>query len=670
MEVLLVAIALLVLAGLAAFACSKSQRWATLLGVGGAVAGCLLGLFPTLRVLLGGTSESLRLSVDAAYGVFSVEVDALSAFFLLPVLSLSALAAVYGGEYLRTFRHVKSLGGSWFFFNLFVAGMMTVTIARTALLFLAAWEVMSLAAYCLVTFEHEKSEVRKAGWVYLIATHLGAAAILLAFALLGRHAESLEFGAFLSSPGLSAGWSGLIFTIALFGFGAKAGFVPFHVWLPEAHPAAPSFVSALMSGVMIKMGLYGLLRMLTFLGQPAPWWGLTLAGLGFLTGFIGISLSLYQRDVKRMLAYSSIENVGLIAVALGVGLWGWANQLHALAVLGMTAGLFHLWNHALIKTLMFFAAGSVLHGTGAKDMEKLGGLMKRMPWTANTMMIGAVAIAALPPLNGFVSKWLIYLSVMKCGFAPSDSSGLTALLSVGLLTLIGGLAALAFLRLTGVVLLGSPRSQAARDAHESSARMLVPMLVLLLLCLAVAVLPQTVTGLMHGALDQLLGRETNQTLVELQSLESPLYIIGMLNACVMIAVGAGALLFLRMRREARKVTGPTWGCGYVKPTERMQYTGRSFAEMMAEHLLPRLLRARTTRNAPHGLFPEQSDFKTEYPDPIMAKAYGPFFHRWAMRFSRLRLLQQGKIHVYLVYIALTVVLALAWLSLRTWWGKS
>jgi formate hydrogenlyase subunit 3/multisubunit Na+/H+ antiporter MnhD subunit len=669
MDVLLVAVALQVIAGTAAFVFSKWPRAATVLGAGGAVLGCLVGLAPTLRVLAGGTPESLRFAWDASHGPFCVEVDALSAFFLLPVLGLSALAAVYGGDYLLAYRHEKSLGSPWFFFNVFVAGMVMVVVARTAFLFLVAWEMMSLAAYCLVTFEHEKAEVRKAGWVYLIATHIGVAFLFLAFVLMGRNAGSLEFEAFRAMPALAGGWAGLIFLLALVGFGAKAGFVPFHVWLPEAHPAAPSHVSALMSGVMIKMGLYGMLRFLTFLGQPVPWWGVTLAGLGLLTGLVGITLALQQRDMKRILAYSSIENMGLIALALGVGLWGWASNLPAVAALGVTAGLLHVWNHALMKGLMFFAAGSVLHGTGTKDMEKLGGLMKRMPWTASAMMVGAVALAALPPLNGFVSEWLMYLGLLKCGFAMNDSRGLPALFAVGLLALIGGVAAAAFVRFTGIVLLGSPRSEAAREAHESSPWILGPMLLLVFLCLGMAVVPQTVTGWMAGALDQVLRREPGETLVELES-SAPLSTVGYVNASTLIVIAVGMLGFLAWSRRSVWTEGPTWGCGYVKPTVRMQYTGRSFAEMIAEQLLPRFLRSHTTRRAPRGLFPGKSDFGSESPDPISEKVYEPFFRRWAERFSRLRILQQGKLHIYLVYILLMVVLALAWVSLRTWWAAS
>jgi formate hydrogenlyase subunit 3/multisubunit Na+/H+ antiporter MnhD subunit len=622
---------------------------------------------PTCRVLLDGTPQSLRWEWDAAHGVFSVELDALSAFFLVPVLGLSMLAAVYGGNYLLAQRRAKSLGSPWLFFNLFVAGMEMVVIARTALLFLVAWELMSVAAYCLVTFEHEKSEVRRAGWVYLIATHLGVAFLLVAFVLLGSRAGSLEFAAFRGMSALGAGWSGMIFVLALIGFGTKAGFVPFHVWLPEAHPAAPSHVSALMSGVMIKMGLYGLLRFATFLGQPAPWWGLTLAGLGLLTALVGMALALQQRDVKRVLAYSSIENIGLIGLALGASWWGWASHQPVLAALGMTAALLHTWNHALMKGMMFLAAGSVLHGTGTKDMEKLGGLTRRMPWTAGVMMVGAVALAALPPLNGFVSKWLLYLSLMKWSLAPNDPRNPAALMAIGLLALVSGLAAITFVRLTGIVLLGAPRSESARHAHESSPWMLAPMLLLALLCLTVAVIPQTVASFLERIPNQVMGPGAG--LLPLDASNAPVDALGAINACMTAGVGVALCLFLALSRKSQ-ATGPTWGCGFARPTVRMQYTGRSFAEIMAEHLLPRLLRPRIRSQAPAGLFPGTSDFGSECPDPIARKVYEPFFDRWAKRFSRLRIVQQGKVHIYLVYIVVTVVLAMAWRSVRMWWGTS
>jgi formate hydrogenlyase subunit 3/multisubunit Na+/H+ antiporter MnhD subunit len=666
MDVLLAAVVVQTVTGIAALVVSKSPRAATAFGCGGAVTGCLLGLAPTLRVLGGAAPESLRFAVDAAHGNFVAEVDPLSAFFLLPVLGLSALAAVYGAGYLFAYRHQKSLGSAWFFFNVFVAGMVVVLVARTVILFLIAWEVMSVAAFCLVTFEHEKAEVRRAGWIYLIATHIGAAFLVFALLLLGRSSGSLEFDAFATPSVRGAGAAATVFLLALFGFGAKAGFVPFHVWLPEAHPAAPSHVSALMSGVMIKMGLYGILRVLTFLGPPQAWWGPALAALGLLTALVGVALALQQRDIKRVLAYSSIENMGLIALGLGVGLWGAAAGLPAVAALGSAAALFHIWNHCLMKGLMFLAAGSVLHATGTKDMEKLGGLMKRMPWTATALTTGAVAMAALPPLNGFVGKWLLYLGLMRGGLAANDGRGLTALLCVGLLALIGGGAAIAFVRLTGIVLTGAPRSEAARHAHEASVWLVGPMAVLVLLCVTAALAPGQVVGWMAGPLEQVPGVEAWRALTEVQA-EAPLEVLGVVNAWILVVAAASAAVATMLLRRGGQVEHATWGCGYVLPSPRMQYTGRSFAEMTAEHLLPRSLRPRTVRHRPHGLFPSKSDFGSECPDPVTKRIYEPLFERWAERFARLRILQQGKVHVYLVYIVVTVVLALAWVSMRTWW---
>ena len=389
-----------------------------------------------------------------------------------------------------------------------------------------------------------------------------------------------------------------------------------------------------------------------------------------LTALTGIALAIHQRDVKRVLAYSSIENMGLIVLALGVGLWGWSSGRPAVAALGVAGALLHVWNHALMKGLLFFSAGSVLHGTGTKDMERLGGLMQRMPWTGAAMMFGAVALAALPPLNGFASKWLIYLGLLQQGLAGSDGGSLAALLGVGLLALIGSLAGLAFVRLTGIVLLGNPRSDAAKHAHESSRWMLTPMLILPIFCLFIAIAPGVVVAFLSPVLDQILRNEPGGTLLELELADAPLYTLGTFNAATLaiLALAAGGIVMLW--RRAPQSEGGTWGCGYVQPTPRIQYTGRSFAEMMAEFLIPRFLRPRTHRRAPQGLFPAPGEFQAESPDPVSKKLYEPFFRRWADRFSGLRILQQGNVHVYLVYILLVMVLMLTWLSLRSWWGTS
>jgi formate hydrogenlyase subunit 3/multisubunit Na+/H+ antiporter MnhD subunit len=669
MDVLLGALALPVGGGIAALLVSKSPRAATFCGVGSTVLGCALGLIPALAGLAGGRTQELSLSWDPAHGCFHVGLDPLSAFFLVPIFGLSALAAIYGGGYLCGYRHEKSLGWPWFFFNLFVAGMALVVLARSALLFLLAWEIMSVAAYFLVTFEQERPEVRQAGWIYLIATHLGVAFLFALFTLLGHQAGSLDFAAFAAMAAPDPGWASLLFGLALVGFGTKAGLVPLHVWLPEAHPAAPSHVSALMSGVMIKMGLYGLLRVLTFLGAPALWWGPTLAGLGLLTALFGIGMALHQSDLKRTLAYSSVENMGLMVLALGIGLWGLANALPVVAALGLTAALLHIWNHALMKGLLFLADGSVVHATGTKHIEQLGGLMKRMPWTGSALMLGSVAIAALPPLNGFVGKWLMYLGLLNVGLGDERNAALPALLAVGLLALVGGLAAIAFVRLAGVTLLGTPRSEAAAGAHESSWWLRAPMMTLLALCFFAALLPQVMANIQAGALDQVLGSSAAAAHAALPQSGVSLLTLGLMNALILASLGLGSWVLVMLTRKNQR-EGPTWGCGYLRPTARIQYTGRSFAELAAEHLLPRLLRPRVSKIAPEGLFPGKATFRAESPDPASQKLYEPLFQRCAKYFARLYVLQQGRTNIYLIYIMVTVVLALAWVSWRTWWGPS
>jgi NADH:ubiquinone oxidoreductase subunit 5 (subunit L)/multisubunit Na+/H+ antiporter MnhA subunit len=387
-----------------------------------------------------------------------------------------------------------------------------------------------------------------------------------------------------------------------------------------------------------------------------------LAALGLTTALVGIALAVHQRDLNRVLAYSSIENMGLIALGLGVALWGWTGGQPAVAVLGTTAALLHVWNHALMKGLMFLAAGSVLHATGTTNLERLGGLLRRMPWTGRLMTLGAVAVAALPPLNGFVSKWLVYMSLLDVGLVGGRDGRLPALLTVGVLALVGGLAAFTFVRAIGLSLLGAPRSEAAGHAHESSAWMLGPMVVLAAFCIILAAMPGLVLDLLDRPVEQILGSLHDYALV----MKVPVGTIGLVNAGVLLAgaIGTAGLVWLTRSRSA---AGPTWGCGYVRPTARMQYTGRSFAEMLAENLLPRSLRPRTARRAPEGLFPTAATFRADSSDPVTLRIYEPFFRRWADRFALLRILQQGKVHVYLVYILVTVVVSLAWASARTWW---
>jgi hydrogenase-4 component B len=646
MFMLLFAVAMLVVSGLMAL-------WRPRLGVCGVVAACVIGIIPAVYVLLNGAIESLKLAWNVPYGTFFVEVDALSAFFLIPIFGLSALTAIYGDEYLAAWRGKKSLGASWFFFSLLVASMVIVVLARNAVLFLMAWELMALTSFFLVTFEDEKESVRKAGWTYLVASHLGTAFLLAMFVLLGRESGSLDFDRFAPSA------AGVLFLLAVIGFGTKAGFMPFHVWLPEAHPAAPSHVSALMSGVMIKMGIYGLLRTLTYLGTPPAWWGWLLIGIGLSSGVLGVLFALAQHDLKRLLAYHSVENIGIIALGLGIGLLGISSGSTTLAVLGFAGALLHVMNHALFKGLLFLGAGAVAHATGTRELDHLGGLLKRMPLTAATFLIGAVAISGLPPLNGFVSEFLIYLGAYR-GAAALDIGAVVPGLGVIVgLALIGGLAVACFTKAFGIVFLGEPRSDHVRRAHEPGWAMRGPMLALAMGCGLIGLLAPVVVRILAPALANVTKLSTDSVRGELAVAMGPLWFV--MSAGIGLIALIGALAWLRHRLLARRSvqTAATWGCGYARPTVRMQYTASSFAQPLTELFAP-MLRTWRTFTPPAGIFPQSSSLTTETPDVAHEVVYRPVFTRMDGVLARWRWLQHGNVHLYVLYIALTLLVLLIW----------
>jgi hydrogenase-4 component B len=665
MTTLLGALCVLVASGALAFMTSRARGLASAIGAAGAFAACAVALVPTLRVLLGGPVESMRAAWGVPLGAFVVEVDALSAFFLVPIFVLGALAAVYGRAYMRDVDAERSLGPAIFAFNVLLASMALVVIARNGVLFLVAWEVMALSAYVAVTFDHEHAEVRRAGWVYLVATHIGTAALIAMFVVLARGAQSYDFAAFDFARTARPGTGLVVFALALIGFGAKAGLVPLHVWLPEAHAAAPSHVSAVMSGVMLNIGVYGIVRTLSMLGPARAYWGPTMMILGLVGASLGIALALYQRDMKRALAYSSVENIGLVTLGLGLGYWGSASGRPHIAALGAAGGLLHLWNHTLMKGTMFLGAGSVLHATGTKDLERQGGLLRRMPKTSAAMIAGAVAICGLPPMNGFVSEWLLYLGLMRGGLASSGGGGapsVAVLLATGLLSFIGAMAALCFLRLIGISLLGEPRSAEARGAHESSAWLTAPMGVLLVASAAIAIFPAPVVATVARA-----GASIRGPLAPALP-DAPLATLGKVDMVVWAAVFVAWAMLALLRRGKPAASDATWGCGYAAPSPRMQYTARGFAELFSTKLLPESLRPRFARAAPMTIFPEPGLLASTCDDPLTRAVYEPLFARVGDRFARLRWLQQGLLHIYVLYILVALILALAWGSFRAWSG--
>jgi len=652
--VILFALALLALAvgGVAALLASRRPRAGTRIGVAAAGIGGALGLAPALAVLAGAELEPVELPWSVPGGRLALAIDPLSAFFLVPIFALSAVAAPYGAAYLRGEGREESQGTAWLWFHALTAAMALVATAQNAVLFLVAWEGMALASTLLVGLQHQRQEVRGAAFTYLVATHLGSAFLMAFFALLGRESGSLDFASF-RAPEAGAG---ALFLLALLGFGAKAGLVPVHVWLPEAHPAAPSHVSALLSGVMITTGLYGLLRALLWLGPPPAWWGASLVGVGAVSAVLGILWALAQRDLKRLLAYSSVEHMGIAVLGIGLGLLGASAGQPWLAALGFAGGLLHVWSHALAKGLLFLGAGSLARAAGSPDLERLGGLLRRMPSTGVAFLLGAASICALPPFFGFASEFLLLLACFRGLTAPAAPTLalLAALIGLGA---SGGLALACFAKACGVALLGEPRSPGARGAREVPGSMRGPVWLLAGGCALLGVASPLALAA-ASATAVLLARDPLAA-AELAPAAALLWRVA--------AGGAGALalagLLLGLRRlllRGRPVgAGPTWDCGYGAPTSRMQYTASSFAQPLTR-LFQAALGTAWLASPSQGIFPGPARFATRVPDLARERLYRRLFAGVEWLALRLRGLQSGSTHQYVLYLVLATAALVAW----------
>ncbi|MBW6511604.1 MAG: hydrogenase [Desulfuromonadaceae bacterium] len=641
--------------GTAALFAGRKSRLASFLAVTGTIVGSALGLFISINVLLLRGAIVFSQNWQVPGGEFALAIDPLSACFLLPIFVLSPLCALYGAGYLNDEGKHRILGPQWFFLCLLIVAMALVVTAANGLLFVAVWELMSLSSFFLVAFDHRLPVVQRSAWTYLLACHVGAACLFALFLLAGHICGSLQFSDFGALQQVDPGLALALFLLAVIGFGTKAGLFPLHVWLPDAHPAAPSHVSALMSGVMVKTGIYGILRVLTLLPLAPIWWGGLLAGCGIIGAVYGIALATQQRDVKRCLAYSTVENVGIIFLGLGVGLAANSAGLPQIAALALAGGLLHIWNHALFKGVMFLGAGTLLHATGTRDMNLMGGLLHKMPLAGGLIIGGSLAIAALPPFNGLVSEWLIYLGMLQAGQAVSGFWGLFPYLLVGMLGITGALAVVAFTRIVGIALLGEPRSEAAKYAHEASALMTVPMALLLAGCLLIGLLPQVSIGLLQGPIAQLLHSTPATPLTVAATLGG----LGRWGALLILLLAAAWLLLGSLRKKRPTADGATWGCGFSFPSARMSYTAEAYGEMV-QHLLPRVIQPEVEAAAPKGLFPGRASISQRSIDPALQKFFYPGFHWLAERCVHLRWLQQGKLPVYLLYIFFCCAVLLVW----------
>ena len=635
---------LLVLAGgVAALALRHRQRNADAafrILTGG---GCALGIVPAARVLGGGTYPDVSISVTVPGGNWIFGIDPLTALFLIAIFTSGGASALYGISYLAERRERHRVGLAHLLTAVLLAALALVVSARAALPFLIAWEVMAVTAYALIVFEHERADARRAGLVYIVATHLGTLLLFALFAHWGSGAADLTFASLAErSASLAAGGAWVI-ALGLLGFGLKAGVVPLHFWLPEAHAAAPTHISALLSGVVIKMGIYGLMRVVLLLGQPPAWWGWLLLAMGAASGILGVVWALAQHDVKRLLAFHSVENIGIILLGLGAGVLGIAHGHPAIATLGFAGAALHTLNHALFKSLLFLGAGSVAHAAGTREIDRLGGVANRMPITATTFLIGSAAIVGLPPLNGFLSEWLVFRALFDAGAAGGATS--VAILATVALGLIGALALACFAKVVGVLFLGKARHDAALDAHEGEGGLILPLLALATACIIIGLLPALV-------LPPLL--RTGAFLAGVPPMTDPA--AGSITT-VTIVLGAGVplvlLLFRILNRARTTERADTWSCGYPAATPRMQYTASSFAAPIL-HAFGPVANVHVTRS--------MADFSTHAVDPVMAGALG-VWHGARAAAGRVRPIHRGRLALSLLWVVAALVVLLFYLLL-------
>jgi hydrogenase-4 component B len=590
---------------------------------------------------------------------FHLRMDALSAFFLVAIGATSAGTSIFSAGYMRKGEGTAP-GLQCLQYHLFLAAMALVVLADDAYAFMVAWEVMALASYFLVIANHRVAAIRRAGYLYLLLAHIGAIAILLCFGVLQANTGDFTF-ANLRVQSLSPFWASVAFGLALIGFGAKAGIVPLHVWLPEAHPAAPSPASALMSGIMLKTAVYAMLRIaFDLLNQQLWWWGAVLLGLGLLTALFGVVFTTVQTDMKRLLAFSSIENLGLIFVSTGLAMMFRSYGMPALAALALTATLFHVAAHALFKSLLFLGTGTVLHATGERNLGKLGGLIRMMPWAAWLTLVGALAASGLPPLAGFVSEWLLLQTFLFTTGLPMSFLNMLVPLVAAAVALVAALSGYAMVKFFGVIFLGQPREEKLRSARDASALERIGLAWLASGCVALGLFPIPVIDAIDRVTKMLVQYGLADTVdangwlllaptsVQRASYSPPIFLLVVAASIAFTALAVRILYHGRLRRA------PPWDCGYPQQTARMQDTAEGFGQPIRQIFEPFFWMRRDLPSP----FDARPRYRVVIEDRFWHWIYQPV-QSAVERVARLAgRVQQGRISIYLLYSFVTLVVML------------
>ncbi len=609
----------------------------------------VIACIPAINSLTGNNIEII-LNGGFAFGPIPVRLDALSGWFILIICFIFLTGGFYGISYMKSYSEQKAnIGLHSIAFILLYASMIAITVVQNSLAFLLMWEIMTLSAFIAVIFEYQKPDTIKAGMNFLIQSHVSILFLFIGFIWVAAETGSYDFAAITEYTGLHSGATSLaLFIVFVAGFGIKAGFVPFHSWLPYAHPAAPAHVSGIMSGVMIKIGIFGILRMITFIKTDFLTLGYIILTISVISGLYGVMLAIIQHNLKRLLAYHSIENIGIIGIGIGLGCIGIGTSNQYLSVLGFTGALLHTLNHSLFKSLLFFTAGNVYQATHTLDIEHLGGLIKKMPHTALLFILAALAICGLPPFNGFISEFVIYNGLYVWLQNAQLVELIVIIFSVMGLVMIGGLAILCFTKAAGVVFLGSPRHTFEHEPKEVPVRQIIPLYMIAAFIVAIGLFPQFFIRILIYPVSQLTGSPA--------PFVAPMHAqtVGIMQKISMATAGFIALvvfILLLKKRATRKRsirTDATWGCGYVAPTSKIQYTGSSYARTYSK-LFSTILLSFKSSNDVTGIFPKETHYETKPYDQVEKwfidkplKSYKSFMNRFLF-------FQNGKLQFYILY---------------------
>lgn len=626
----------------------------SLLGISGlaAIIGGTMALFASVPA-------DRTLPIGLPWLPWHLHLDPLAGFFLALIGLITFVVSIYGPTYVRDYEGgPQPLLVLTLFTGLFVSGMYLLVLAADAFSFMASWEIMSVSSYFLVAFQHQHAKNRSAAFLYLLMAQVGGLCILLAYGVLAAFGDGFSFTAMAAAP-LQTHWATIAFLLAFVGFGMKAGVVPLHVWLPLAHPVAPSHISALMSGVMLKVAVYGFIRFTYYLLGDIHWqWGVLTLFIGSASALLGVLYALMQHDLKRLLAYHSVENIGIIYMGLGLSMIFAGSGLPGLAALGLVAALYHCLNHAIFKSLLFLGAGAIIQQSHEHDLERMGGLILRMPVTAVCFLVGCISISALPPFNGFVSEWLTFQAALQGTALPNGVLSSLIPLAAAVLALTGALAAACFVKVYGVAFLGQPRTRHARKARLAQPGMLAAQTILAALCLVLGILPTWTVGLLDRIAIQLLGQGLPEATAhgwlwltpvapQQASYGAPLTLLGIGLACLL------AYLFLHPRKQTPIRTGAAWDCGFGPLSPRMQYTSTAFSMPLRRIFKPVWSVSEGLEDTGTG-----RAYRLKIGDWAWLKVYLPLGSLLLAAARRVTLIQGGNIRAYLAYSFFTLLFLL------------